>query len=540
MTSARAARKDLRDPVLRFFGATRGVTGSCFAIETSDTFVLVDCGLFQGSKTEKQLNYREFPFNISSVDAVILTHAHIDHSGLLPKLTKSGFAGPIYATPATVDLCSVMLPDAGHIQEVEVDQRNRRYRQRGDEEVEPIYTADDAYQTLKRFQTVECERWQSVAPGVRFRFWNAGHLLGSVSIEMEIGSDHPVRILFSGDVGPDNKLFQAGPVAPKHWDYVVCESTYGDKDRVDATIEGRRQLLGREVRAASRHENGALIIPSFAVERTQELMTDLTLLMQQSEIKTVPIYIDSPLATRASEIFQKHRHDFNLGVALDRAMHAKNVHFTESVEQSKALDRVRGFHIVIAASGMCEAGRIRHRLKNWLWREEATVLLVGYQAAGTLGRLLADGTTPVKIQGEEITVRAHIRQIDAYSGHADGPELERWLRNRLPILHGIFLVHGEEAALTAMRQRAADCTPATPIFVPFIDSAFTLNEGGPTDISVSMPSPRIDPLTIGHRDWNNDYQALLQDINEQVRAAADDRSRAILLRKLRRVLQDDP
>jgi metallo-beta-lactamase family protein len=539
MTSAKAGRKDLRDPVLRFFGAARGVTGSCFAIETSDTFVLIDCGLFQGSKTEKQLNYREFPFDVASVDAVILTHAHIDHSGLLPKLTKRGFAGPIYATPATVDLCSVMLPDAGHIQEVEVDQRNRRYRQRGEEEVEPIYTADDAYPMLHRFHAVECERWQSVVPGVRFRFWNAGHLLGSASIEMEVGPDNPIRILFSGDIGPDNKLFQAGPVAPKHWDYVVCESTYADKDRVDATIEGRRQLLGREVRAASRHENGALIIPSFAVERTQELMTDLILLMQQSEIKTVPIYIDSPLATRASEIFQKHRHDFNLGVALDRAMHAKNVHFTESVEQSKALDRVRGFHIVIAASGMCEAGRIRHRLKNWLWREEATVLFVGYQAAGTLGRLLAGGTTPVKIQGEEITVRAQIRQIDAYSGHADGPELERWLRSRLPISHGIFLVHGEEAALTAMRQRAADCTPATPVFVPFIDSAFTLNDGGPTDISVSMPSPRIDPLTIGHRDWNNDYQVLLQDINEAVRAAADDRSRAILLRKFRRVLQDE-
>jgi metallo-beta-lactamase family protein len=285
---------------------------------------------------------------------------------------------------------------------------------------------------------------------------------------------------------------------------VVCESTYADKDRVDATIEGRRQLLGREVRAASRHENGALIIPSFAVERTQELMTDLILLMQQSEIKTVPIYIDSPLATRASEIFQKHRHDFNLGVALDRAMHAKNVHFTESVEQSKALDRVRGFHIVIAASGMCEAGRIQHRLKNWLWREETTVLFVGYQAAGTLGRLLAGGTTPVKIQGEEITVRAQIRQIDAYSGHADGPELERWLRSRLPISHGIFLVHGEEAALTAMRHRAADCTPATPVFAPFIDSAFALNDGGPTDISVSMPSPRIDPLTIGLLRGNQD------------------------------------
>lgn len=402
MTSLKAGRKDMHDPVLRFFGAARGVTGSCFAVETADALVLVDCGLFQGSKTEKQLNYRKFPFEIGLVDAVILTHAHIDHSGLLPKLAKHGFTGPIYATPATIDLCGVMLPDAGHIQEAEVDQRNRRYRQRGGEDVEPIYTADDAYRMLHLFHAVEGEHWHTAAPGVRFRFWNAGHLLGSASIEMEVGLDPPVRILFSGDIGPDNKLFESGPVAPMQWDYVVCESTYGDRDREDATIEGRRQLLGREVRTASLHQNGALIIPSFAVERTQELLTELMLLMQRSEIVTVPIYIDSPLATRASEIFRKHRRDFGLGDALDRAMHARNVHFTESVEQSKALDRVHGFHIVIAASGMCDAGRIRHRLKNWLWREEATVLLVGYQAAGTLGRLLADGTSPVKIQGTRL------------------------------------------------------------------------------------------------------------------------------------------
>lgn len=539
MTSLRAGRRDMRDPVLRFFGAARGVTGSCFAVETADARVLVDCGLFQGSKTEKQLNYRKFPFDIAAVDAVILTHAHIDHSGLLPKLAKHGFTDPIYATPATIDLCGVMLPDAGHIQEVEVDQRNRRYRQRGEQDVEPIYTADDAYRMLHLFHAVEAEHWHSPTPGIRFRFWNAGHLLGSASVEMEVGMDPPVRILFSGDIGPDNKLFQSGPVAPMHWDYVVCESTYGDRDREDTTIEGRRQLLGREVRTASLHQNGVLIIPSFAVERTQELLTDLMLLMQRSEIDTVPIYIDSPLATRASEIFRKHRRDFDLRDALDRAMHARNVHFTESVEQSKALDRVHGFHIVIAASGMCDAGRIRHRLKNWLWREEATVLLVGYQAAGTLGRLLADGTSPVKIQGDEVTVRARIRQIDAYSGHADGPELERWLRNRLPISHGIFLVHGEEAALEAMKRRASDCTPTTPVFIPFIDSAFSLGADGATDISVSMPLPRIDPRSVGHRDWNNDYQALLQDINAEVRGAADDRSRGILLRKLRRALRDD-
>lgn len=530
---------NLRYPILHFFGAARSVTGSCFAIETADAFVLVDCGLFQGSKTEKALNYRDFPFEVRRVDAVVLTHAHIDHSGLLPKLTRRGYAGPIYATPATADLCSVMLPDSGHIQEVEVEQRNRRYQRRGEEGVEPIYTADDAHQMLHQFRTVPFERWQDAAPGIRFRFWNAGHMLGSASVEMEVGTDNPVRILFSGDIGPDNKLFEASPYAPKSWDYVICESTYGDRDRIDATVEGRRELLGREVRAAARYQNGALLIPSFAVERTQEILTDLMILMQQSAIDTVPIYIDSPLATRASEIFDKHRRELNVGGAFDRAMHARNVHFTESVEQSKALDRMREFHIVIAASGMCDAGRIRHRLKNWLWREEATVLIVGYQATGTLGRLLAEGTTPVKIQGEEIAVRARIRQIDAYSGHADGPELETWLRHRLPVTRGVFLVHGEEEALAAMKLRAEACTPGTPVFIPFIDSRFALDAEGPTDLSAPTPAPRIDPHSTGHRDWNNEYQALLQDINAEVRKSADDRSKSILIRKLRRALQTD-
>jgi metallo-beta-lactamase family protein len=524
-------------PTIRFHGSAGTVTGSCFAVETDAALVIVDCGLFQGSKTEKELNYRAFPFDIAQIDAVILTHAHIDHSGLLPKLTKQGYVGRIFATPATVDLCSVMLPDSGHIQEVEVEQRNRRNRLRACDIVEAIYTADDAFKMLHQFQSVPLERWQVVAPGVRVRFWNAGHLLGSASVEMEVSDEKPVRILFSGDLGPEHKLLQTGPVAPKGWDYVICESTYGDRDRLDATDAGRRKMLGEEVRLASRHMNGALIVPSFAVERTQELLADLILLMEQGEIPTCPIFIDSPLATRASEIFMAHKNDLEHGDVLARAMRSKNVRFTESVEQSKSLDYVQGFHIVIAASGMCEAGRIRHRLKNWLWRDEGTVLLVGFQAAGTLGRILADGAPTVRIQGEEIAVRARIRSMDAYSGHADGPELEQWLRERLPIAHAVFLVHGEEGALAAIKSRACNILPESKIYIPRLDSAFRLEDEGPSDISTSMPMPRIDPDLAGHRDWNNDYQALLQDLNDELRNAADDRSRGIIIRKIRRAIE---
>lgn len=523
-------------PTIRFHGAAGTVTGSCFAIETQAALVIVDCGLFQGSKTEKELNYRAFPFEVGQIDAVILTHAHIDHSGLLPKLTKQGYEGKIFATPATVDLCSVMLADSGHIQEVEVEQRNRRNRLRARAVVEPIYTADDAFKMLHQFQPVPFEHWQAVAPGVRIRFWNAGHLLGSASVEMEIGDEEPIRILFSGDIGPEHKLLQTGPVAPKDWDYVVCESTYGDTDRIDATDAGRQKILGDEVRTAARHRNGALIIPSFAVERTQELLADLFLLMERGEIPTCPVFIDSPLATRASEIFMAHRNELEHGDAMVRAMRSKNVRFTESVEQSKSLDYVQGFHIVIAASGMCEAGRIRHRLKNWLWREEGTVLLVGFQAAGTLGRILADGASTVRIQGEEIAVRARIRSINAYSGHADGPELEKWLRERLPIARAVFLVHGEQDALAAMKSRVSHVVPENQIYIPHLDSAFRLEASGPADISTSMPLPRIDPDLAGHRDWNNDYQILLQDLNNELRSAADDKSRGVIIRKIRRAI----
>lgn len=276
-------------PIIRFHGAAGTVTGSCFLVETDATQILVDCGMFQGSKTEKELNYRPFPFEIGRIEAVVLTHAHIDHSGLLPKLSKHGYAGPIFATSGTMDLCSVMLPDSGHIQAFEVDQLNRRNRRRARADVEPIYTADDAVVVMTQFRPVALQQWQSVAPGIRIRYWNAGHLLGSSSVEMEVAADGgPVRILFSGDIGPGHKLLQHDPDAPQGWDYVICESTYGDTDRIEATDESRRRILKHEVNEASRHRDGALLIPSFAVERTQELLADLIYLMEEARCRPAP------------------------------------------------------------------------------------------------------------------------------------------------------------------------------------------------------------------------------------------------------------
>ena len=266
---------------LHFHGATRTVTGSCYLLETERARVLFDCGMFQGSKTEKELNYRAFPFDPHKIDALVLTHAHIDHTGVVPKLTKAGYQGPIYATPATRDLCSVMLPDSGFIQESEVRNLNERARRRGKPEVEPIYTVADAQAALAQFEGRAYMTWFEPAPGIRARYWNAGHLLGSTSVEVEVAQEGgpAMRILFSGDVGTNHKLLEPEPEGPSDLDYVICESTYGGTDRAERTEAARRQAFGDELRAAAARR-GPLLIPSFAVERTQEVVTDLVALMR--------------------------------------------------------------------------------------------------------------------------------------------------------------------------------------------------------------------------------------------------------------------
>lgn len=524
------------EPIIRFHGAAGTVTGSCFLIEADGKRILVDCGMFQGSKTEKELNYRAFPFDPAGIDAVLLTHAHIDHSGLIPKLCNDGFAGPIFATAATADLCAVMLPDSGHIQEMEVEQLNRRNRRRGRGAVTPIYTVDDAIAAIRHFREVSLGTWNAVSPNFRFRYWNAGHLLGSASIEIETGPEgDAIRLLFSGDIGPENKLLEPNPVAPSGFDYVITESTYGQTDRQELNEARRRGALRTEVKAAY-NENGVLLIPSFAVERTQELLADLVFLMEAGDIPASPVIIDSPLAAKASQIFRKYARVLDNGALLARAMESRHVRFTETLEQSKALDEMKGFHIIIAASGMCEAGRIRHRLRNWLWRDEATVLLVGYQAAGTLGRLLDDGARQVRIQGDEIDVHARIRKLDLYSGHADGPELASWMKARLPVRSAVFMVHGEEGAIDGLRQRLSAFLPKDHLLEPHLDAAYRLEASGAVDISETQAPPRIDPAHAGRTDWHNDYQSLILDIQAELAKTADAKGRGVVIRKLRRAL----
>ena len=526
-------------PRLSFHGAARAVTGSCFRLETDAGQILIDCGLFQGPKTEKELNYRPFPFDAGGIAAVILSHAHIDHSGLLPKLVRDGFAGPIHATPATADLCAAMLPDSAHIQEFEVEQLNRRNAHRRREEIVPIYTAADADACLSLFRPEPYDTWFAVLPGLRARFWNAGHLLGSASVEIEIeqpGGSGPLRLLFSADIGPDYKLLHPDPEAPAGIDYLICEATYGDTDREDATATRRRALLRDEVKAAM-HPDGVLLIPSFAVERAQELISDLRQLMAEGALPQIPIHVDSPLATKATKVFARHARELEGGAVLMRGLRSNQLHFTETVEQSMALDRLRGFHIVIAASGMCEAGRIRHRLKNWIWRDEATVLLVGYQAAGTLGRILQDGASTVRIQGEEFRVRARIRSIDLYSGHADGPELAGWIKARLPLTQDLFLVHGEPQAMAGLAARLTGVVAPAHVLMPALDETYALSRDGATRLATAAV-PRLEPERVARLDWHNDVSRLILDINEALAATPDERSRNVLIRQLRRALEE--
>ncbi len=526
---------------LRFCGASRTVTGSSYLFETRAGRLLVDCGLFQGPKTLKALNYGNFPFRPADIDAVLLTHAHIDHSGLLPKLTREGFRGPIYATRGTVDLCSFMLPDAGSIQESEVAALNRRNAARGRAEVAPIYTKADAAATLSAFRAVEYMAWTHVMEGVRARYWNAGHLLGSASIEVEFAGEgmkgEPLRVLLSGDIGPDSKMLQPDPDAPTGFDYVICESTYGAVDRPMVTAQSRRQHLAAEVKDAHK-AGGALLIPAFAVERTQELIVDLVDLMERGEIPTATIFLDSPLAIRATEVFRQHTECLESDVDVDRLLSSPHLRFTETVDESKSIAKLSGFHIIIAASGMCDAGRIRHHLKRWLWRRQATVLLTGFQAQGTLGRFLDEGAKMVRIQGEEIKVAARIRCIDDYSGHADGPELARWIAARRPIKRGVFLQHGEELALKGLSERIAERTvPAAQVFIPVLDDVYELTTAAPTPIDGTRRR-RLAPEAVVALDWHNDMSRLILDINAAVEAAADDRARGVIIRRLKRALDE--
>lgn len=523
--------------MLRVCGAARTVTGLSLLFQAGESRVLVDCGMFQGPKNLKSLNYEEFPYDPRSLDAVLLTHAHIDHSGLLPKLRRDGYRGPIHATRATADLADPMLRDAGHIQEMEVEQLNRRNHRRGRAEVQPIYTAEDAGRVLTQFRSVDYGEWIAPAKGVRARWWNAGHMLGSASIELEFEeAGEPLRVLVSGDLGAEAAPLQYPPEGPSGLDHVICESTYGDEQRPTVSHGERRQRLAEVMRSTAK-AGGPLLIPVFAVERAQELMLDLVTLMDSKAVPEAPIFVDSPLAIRATKVFLQHAREMEEGRELKQALASRHLHFTESGEQSRAIAQQQGFHVVLAGSGMCEAGRIRHHLKRWLWAPSATVLLVGFQAEGTLGRLLRNGAPRVRIQGDTVEVKATISELSEYSAHADGPELARWLERRAPIKGGLFLVHGEPEAIEGLAKRAIGkgLVPEGAVIQPLLDECFLLEKGAPPQRQAA-PCRRAEPERTGREDWHNARAALQLEMERALEDAPDDAARQALLSRLRDVL----
>lgn len=446
---------------IQFLGAAGTVTGSRHLIEHEGARILLDCGLFQGLKELRVRNWEPFPVPPSSIDAVVLSHAHIDHTGWLPALCKHGFDGPVYATPATRDLLAIMLPDSGRLHEEEARYANQRGFSKHHPAL-PLYTEEDALDTIPRIHAVRYQSWKSLPGGMRLRMHRAGHILGSAIVELEAG-DH--RIVFSGDLGRYDRPIIPDPDGIERATTLLVECTYGDRAH---EVHHPQSVLRDEVLAMVRRR-GVLIIPAFAIGRTQQLLFHLRELQAAGEVPPLPVYVDSPMACDATPLYLMHREEQDdemraLIGSGETPLYPERVSFTRSVEESRAINKAEGPMIIISASGMATGGRVLHHLKRRLPDSDTTVLFVGYQAVGTRGRRLLDGEDTIRIHGEDIVVKARIGQIYGFSAHADAAETERWLQSFEAPPRRTFCVHGEPSALEATRARLE--ARGWPAYVP--------------------------------------------------------------------------
>lgn len=444
---------------LIFIGADHEVTGSCHVLEVCGRYILVDCGMEQGTD---DFETAELPMNIADIDYVLLTHAHIDHSGMLPLLYARGFRGDVIATPATVDLCDIMLKDSAHIQMTEAEWKNRKGQRAGREPVVPIYDMNDAEGVLEHFVSCDYDKVMDLCEGVKVKFSDAGHLLGSASIEVWINEDGEERkIVFSGDIGNLNRPIIKDPSYINDADYVVMESTYGDRYH-NADVDYVSELAGICQRTFDR--GGNVVIPAFAVGRTQEMLYYFRKIKEEGLVKghSFEVYVDSPLAVEATQIFNENMAECFDEEAMELVRNGINplrfpgLTLSVTSNDSIAINSDIKPKVIISASGMCEAGRIRHHLKHNLWRKECTVVFVGYQANGTLGRILLEGASEVKLFGETIEVMAEIVKLEGVSGHADKAGLIKWITSFDNRLKQVFVVHGEDEVSTGFAKCLCD------------------------------------------------------------------------------------
>ncbi len=440
---------------IQFLGAAQEVTGSCYLIKVGRKTLLLDCGLIQGTPEDEARNKHSFPFDVSSIDAVVLSHAHIDHSGRLPLLAKAGYSGPIYTHPACRDLCAIMLVDSGYLNEKEVEWDNRKRQRKHLPLLEPLYDVEDAKAVMEQFQAINYGERREILPGVEVRLNDAGHILGSSIVELWLQHNGVHRkLVSSGDLGHRGVPILRSSKIIEHADFVLLESTYGDRAHRswDETWEELRDILNN-----AHHRRGNILIPSFAVGRTQELLYSFHRNYDEWDMKRWNIFLDSPMAIEATEVYNKHPELYNKETL--EFLHQQgnpfkppNFHFSRTAADSMSLNQIESGAIIIAGSGMCSGGRIKHHLKHQIWRRDCHLVIVGFQARGTLGRQIVDGARQINLWGESIAVGAHVHTVGGFSAHADCNGLSQWyghFKNRPPVA----LVHGEQDAMASLEQR---------------------------------------------------------------------------------------
>ncbi len=502
---------------IHFYGAAKVVTGSNYLIETKDYNILVDCGMFQGNKEMERKNYDKFPYDPKDIDFLFLTHAHIDHSGRIPKLVKDGFRGRIITTSPTYDLCKIMLLDSAKIQESDIEWENRKRQRAGRELLSPLYTMKDAENSTNYFEPYFYSQKIKINKDITVRFRDAGHILGSSILELWIKEDGiENKIVFSGDLGMPGRPIIRNPEYIEEADYLVVESTYGDTIH-ESFAESTEKLIDIINKTVLR--GGTVIIPSFAVGRAQELIYQLNKYYEYNptvkQFMKVPIYIDSPMAIDATQVFEKNSSSFNdeardLILRGDNPFEFENLRYIRSQDESANLNKFKFPKVIISSSGMATAGRVRHHLKHNLWDEKNSLVFVGYQAQGTLGRILLDGVKRVKILGEEINVKAEIYDIEGFSGHADQAVILDWIEKFLKKPKKIFIVHGEESASTALSDKIRQMFRLEAI-VPNLGDCFNINK----DEMDLVPNAEKEPSVLRESIENelklayNQFEALI-------------------------------